>query len=81
VEVDYASVAGSAASGQDFLPVQGTLTIAPGSTSGTIQVAVVGDTIREPSENFRIQLTAARNATLLDASGLCKISDDDKGKR
>ena len=61
--------------------MQGTLTIAPGSTTGTIQVAVVGDTLREPSESFKVQLNAARNATLLDASGVGKITDNDKGKR
>jgi hypothetical protein len=81
VEVDYASVSGSAVSGQDFLPVQGTLTIAPGSTTATIPITVVGDTVREPSESFKVQLNGARNATLLDASGVGKITDNDKGKR
>jgi glucose/arabinose dehydrogenase len=81
VEVDYTTVGGSATSGQDFVPLKGTLTIAPGSTTGTISVVVLGDTVREPSESFRVDLTAARNATLLDASGVGKISDNDKGKR
>ena len=81
VEVDYATVGGSAMSGQDFLPVQGTLMIAPGSTTGTIPVAVLGDTLREPGETYRVDLKAVRNATLLDASGVGKITDNDKGKR
>ena len=81
VEVDYATVGGSATSGQDFLPVQGTLTIAPGLTTGTISVAVVGDTLREPAESYTVRLNAARNATLLDATGVGKITDNDKGKK
>jgi len=81
VEVDYVSVGGSAVSGQDFLPVTGTLTITPGATSRTIRVAVVGDTIGEPTESFRVQITAVRNASLLDASGQGKINDNDKGKQ
>jgi Calx-beta domain len=81
VEVDYVSVGGSAVSGQDFLPVTGTLTLTPGATSGIIRVAVVGDTLREPNENFRVQITAVRNASLLDASGQGKINDNDKGKQ
>jgi hypothetical protein len=81
VEVDYATVGGSATSGQDFLPVQGTLIIAAGSTSGTITVAVVGDTLREPTESYSVRLNAVRNATLVDASGVGKITDNDKGKR
>jgi glucose/arabinose dehydrogenase len=81
VEVDYATVGGSATSGQDFLPVQGTLIIAPGSTTGTIPVAVIGDTLREPTESYSVRLNAVRNATLVDASGVGKITDNDKGKR
>ncbi len=81
VEVDYTTVGGSATSGLDFEPRQDTLTIAPGSTTGSISVAVIGDIVREPTESFRVDLTAARGATLLDASGVGKSSDNDKGKR
>ena len=81
VVVDYTTVGGSAISGQDFVPAQDKLTIAPGSRTATISVAVIGDTVREPSETFRVDLRTPLNATLLDASGVGKISDNDKGKR
>ena len=81
VDVYYTTVGGTAASGQDFRPVAGTLTIAPGSTTAPITVLVLGDMLREPSEFFRVDLKAPHNATLLDASGVGKISDNDKGKR
>ena len=81
VEVNYRTVDGSAISGQDFQPADNKLTIAPGSRTATISVAVVGDTVREPSETFRVDLRTPLNATLLDASGVGKISDNDKGKR
>ena len=81
VEVDYTTVDGSAISWQDFQPAQGKLTIAPGSRTATIPVVVLGGMLREPSESFRVDLKAPRNATLLDASGVGKISDNDKGKR
>jgi glucose/arabinose dehydrogenase len=78
VEVDYVSVNVSAKSGLDYVPVQGTLTIAPGATSGTIRVAVIGDTLSEWNERFNIQITAARNGSLLDALGSCTIIDNDR---
>ena len=59
----------------------GKLTIAPGSRTATIPVVVVGDTLREPSQSYRVDLKAARNETLLDASDVGRISDNDKGKR
>ena len=64
------------------LPARGgQVNVAPGSTTATISVAVVGDTVREPSESYRVDLRTPHNATLLDASGAGKISDNDKGKR
>ena len=44
-------------------------------------MAVVGDTLREPAESYSVRLNAVRNATLVDASGVGKITDNDKGKK
>ena len=77
VTVAFASAAGTATSGADFQPASGTLTFAPGTTVRTIPVAVVGDTLVEPDETFRVDLSAASGATLLVNSGTGTIVDDD----
>ncbi len=77
VTVGYASTAGSATSGTDFLAASGTLTFAPGATSRTITVAVNGDTIDELDETFFVDLTNPTNATITTARGTGTIIDDD----
>ena len=42
---------------------RGTLTFAPGETTKTITVPVLGDTVVEPNETFVVNLTAPTNAT------------------
>ena len=77
VTVDYASGDGSATAPADYAPVSGRLTFAPGSTSMTISVQVVGDTTFEPSETFVVNLTTPANATIVDSQGSGTITDDD----
>jgi uncharacterized repeat protein (TIGR01451 family) len=79
VTVAYATASGTATSGIDFLPASGTLTLAPGTTSAPLSVAVVGDPLDEPDESFRVDLTSPTGATLGDAQGTGLILDDDGG--
>jgi glucose/arabinose dehydrogenase/PKD repeat protein len=81
IEVDFGTQNGSAGAGSDFVAVQGTITIPAGALSGTIRVPVIGDTVREPAETFRLVLSAARNAVIVDGSSTAKINDNDKGKK
>jgi hypothetical protein len=50
----------------------------PGETSKTITVAVLGDRNRESDETFKINLSGADGATLLDAQGSGIIRNDDR---
>jgi hypothetical protein len=67
---DYATSDVTATAPDDYLGSTGTVTIAPGDTTGTFAVPVVGDTLYEGDERFLVQLTGATNGA---------VSDDDFG--
>lgn len=77
VTVDFATAPGTATPGVDYLPASGTLTFAPGTTSLTLSVSVVGDTQVELDETFFLELSNATNATIFDPTGLGTVRDDD----
>ncbi len=77
VTVDFSTGDGSASALEDYTPQSGTLTFAPGETSKTISVAVLGDTFNEPSETFVVNLSNATNANISDGQGTCTIFNDD----
>ena len=78
VTVDYATSDGTARAGLDYTSSSGALTIPAGTTSGTIRVSVLDDTIDEPDETFAVTLSRAANATIEDGDGTGTITDDDK---
>jgi hypothetical protein len=77
VTVNYATASGTATSDTDFTATSGTLTFPAGTTSQTIVVPVVGDTVSEPNETFLVNLSSAINATISRAQGVGTIIDDD----
>jgi hypothetical protein len=78
VSVKYATANGSAKTGDgDFVGKAGTLKFAPGETTKTITVLVNGDTKRELTERFFVNLSQARNAWVADAQAVGTIFDDD----
>jgi hypothetical protein len=77
VSVSYASANGTAKAPGDYIAVTGTLVFAPGETSKTIQVSVVGDSTAERTENFYLNLSDQSGATLSDSQGRCSILSDD----
>jgi aryl-phospho-beta-D-glucosidase BglC (GH1 family) len=77
VTLDYATADGTAQAGQDYQALAGSLTFAPGETSKIISVAVLGDTLREGTENFSLNLSAPTGARLLDGQALGSIRDND----
>jgi hypothetical protein len=78
VTVQVQSAAGNATEGVDYtaLPLT-TVTFAPGVTSQTVTVGVIGDTLPESTETFAVNLSGATNATIADAQGIGTITDDD----
>jgi Calx-beta domain-containing protein len=79
VTVAYATLAGTATSGKDYQATSGTLTFAPGDTSKTVSVLVIGDGFKEANETFVVRLSSPTNATLVKIDGLGTIIDDDSG--
>ncbi len=76
VTVQYATAAGTATAISDYAPVQNTLTIPAGATTGTITVNVRHDAIDELTETFFVNLGNATNALIKDAQGKGMILDN-----
>jgi hypothetical protein len=65
-----------AIAGTDYVPVNGTLTFAPGETSKTISVTVKSDSVGgEGDEKFRVVLSGPTNANLNVMTGTASIVD------
>ncbi|HKG59419.1 MAG TPA: Calx-beta domain-containing protein [Pyrinomonadaceae bacterium] len=78
VTITFTTQVGTAVPSVDFVALSGNVTIPAGQTSGQIVVQVNGDTEVEDDEQFFINLTAATNATILDAQGKGTILNDDE---
>ena len=63
VVVAYLTRDGTASAGCDYTAVAGTVTLAPGSTSATVAVPVLGDRDREPDETVRLVVSSGASAT------------------
>lgn len=77
VAVNFATADETATNGVDYYGGSGTLTFPVGSTSQSLPVAVLGDTLDEPNETYTVTLSAPVNATMADGKGLGTITDDD----
>jgi hypothetical protein len=77
VSVRYATGGGTASAPGDFERASGSLTIAPGETSGQITIEVAGDTAIERDETFDVDLSDPQGATIARARGIGTIRDDD----
>jgi hypothetical protein len=64
VMVSYSTADGSARAGTDYVAQSGTLTFAPGETSKTISVAVLGNPLFQNDKTFVVNLSAPVHATL-----------------
>lgn len=76
--VSYATADGSATAGSDYASASGTITFPPGTQTRTVDVAVSGDLLNEPDEQFFLVLSGASNP-IANASGHAMILDDDGG--
>jgi uncharacterized repeat protein (TIGR01451 family) len=77
VTVGFATVAGTAEAGIDYLSTNGVVTFAPGTTNQTIAVRVLGDRLDEVNETYFVNLFNPSNAFISDSQGLGTILDDD----
>src|SRR5205823_6159756 len=74
VTVNYATADGTATAGADYVAASVTLTLATGSETQTIVVAVNGDTLNEANETFLVNLSSQVNAALTDGQGVGTIN-------
>jgi probable HAF family extracellular repeat protein len=77
ITVAYATSDGNATAGSDYQAASGILTFAPGVTSQTITVQVIGDLVGEPFENFFVNLSSPTNAYIEEGQGIGTIVDDE----
>jgi len=81
--VSYA-ITGSAANGTDYSLLSGSVTIAAGSTTATVDVTVSNDAIVESAENVNLQLTGIDNPSITVNGGAdtdtVTIADDDSAE-
>ena len=77
VTVQYATAAGTASVGADFIPVSGTLTFPVPSNTRTIAVPIANDALDEDDETFTVNLSSPIGATIADGQALGTITDDD----
>jgi hypothetical protein len=66
VTVDFATSDGTATANEDYVPISGTLTFAPGETSKTITVTIIDSSscFIEPVEEFYLELNNPSGAGL-----------------
>src|SRR5437764_10206132 len=69
VSVRYATANATAKAGRDYIATSGTVTFAPGETSETILVPVIGDQSPERDETFIVRLTSPANAAIARGEG------------
>ncbi len=77
VSVQFTTKDNTAVAGTDYIAKSGTLIIPANSTQGTIEIIVIGDTIKQPDKLFTVELSGPTNATLSNLSAIGTIRNDD----
>ncbi len=73
----YQTLDGTAVAGEDYLAVEGEMTIAAGQIEAMIPVVLLPDTIPEANEYFFLKLTILIQGQTVASSGALAIFDDD----
>ena len=80
VTVDFGTFDDSAVAGEDYLTSEGSLTFAPGETSQTINVDIVGDTVVEEDERFFVDISNAEGVAIAKMGAIGMITNDDSAE-
>ena len=75
--VQFATSAGTATAGTDYVSKSGTVNFAANQLTATVTVVVNGDTTVEPNETFFVNLSGCVNCTIADNLGQGTIQNDD----
>jgi fibronectin-binding autotransporter adhesin len=77
ITLNYATQDGTAMAGRDYVSASGTVTFAPGQTSQTIPVTMLGDSTWQPNRTFSIVYSSVSNALLAATSSTATIQSSD----
>lgn len=77
VTVAYATRAGTAMAGLDFVSTNGSLILAPGTVAAEILIPLLGDQTPEPDETLTLRITGAVHARIARAEARLVVNDDD----
>jgi Concanavalin A-like lectin/glucanases superfamily/Calx-beta domain len=75
--VNFATADNTALARFDYVPRAGSTTFLPGQTKKPLTVVIKGDTLNEPIENFKVNLSHPVNATLERGEARVRILDND----
>ena len=78
--MDYATTGGTATAGSDYVAPNGALTFAAGETVKTVVVDLIDDGRAEGLERFKLNLSNASGATILDGQGGAVIGASDASR-
>lgn len=79
ISVPWQTANGTALAGSDYTAASGTLTFLAGQTTAAVDVAILGDTVSEPTENFSVVFAPPAQVAggAVGAAGIVTIVDDD----
>lgn len=77
VTVNYSTSDGTASAGSDYNAATGTVTFAPGQTSRSIPITILGDTQPEQDESFTVNFSNPSGAALSTPSVTVTLMNDD----
>lgn len=77
MSVDYATANVTATAGQDYLDTAGTMTFEPGEWIKYLIVPLVNDTVREPTQEFRVVLSNASGGGVLGTPSMTTVTITD----
>jgi hypothetical protein len=83
ISVPWRTIDGTAEAGNDFKASSGTATFDPGTGSATVNVPIIGDSVREDDQEFvvRLETPAPNDVKIGKADGTVTIEDDDTAVR
>jgi len=77
VTVELVTQDSTATAGEDYEPFTGPLVLAPGSLADSLAILVLGDTLVEGDEAFRLRIVGLSGAFVTDSLAVGEIRDDD----
>lgn len=73
ITVDYATEEGSAKANTDFVPVAGTLSISPNTSTARVEVQITGRKLPAGEQQFKLRLSNAANASIKATDATARI--------